>query len=283
MKYDLHSHSIASDGTLTPTELVCRACDAGVTHLALSDHDTIAGLAEARDAASDQGIHLISACELSAMWQGRTLHVVGLLLDTSCEALCEGITRQLAFRDWRGKEIARKLEKKAGIHDAYQGALSFVKGGLVSRTHFARYLVHAGYASDFSVAIKKFLIQGKPGHVRGEWAHIVDVIGWIKSAGGIAVLAHPARYNLTATKMRELLGDFIDAGGEAIEVVSSSHTASDVQTFTGHALRYDLLASAGSDFHGPENPWIELGRLADIPAACTPVWQSEIWHERLAA
>ncbi|TNF98068.1 MAG: PHP domain-containing protein [Gammaproteobacteria bacterium] len=283
MKYDLHSHSIASDGTLTPTELVCRAKATGVTHLALSDHDTIAGLTEAQRAASDQGIHLITASELSAMWQGRTVHIVGLLLDTDCAELCNGIARQLAFRDWRGKEIARKLEQKAGIHDAYQGALTFVHGDLVSRSHFARYLVQAGYACDFPTAIKKYLLQGKPGHVKGDWAKLDEVISWIRSAGGIAVLAHPARYNMTATKMRNLLNDFVDAGGEAIEVISSCHTPSEVQTFTGHALRFDLLASAGSDFHGPENPWIELGRLADIPDACTPVWKSETWHQRIAA
>lgn len=283
MKYDLHSHSIASDGTLTPTELVQAAVEAGISHMALTDHDTIAGLAEARAAARGQPITLVPGVELSASWRGRTIHVVGLHLNEDSQALSNGIDRQLVFRDWRGREIARRLEKKANIVNAYEGALSFVHGGLVSRTHFARFLVAEGYAKDFGAAIKQYLLKGKAGHVRGEWASLQEVVGWIRAAGGIAVVAHPARYRLTATKLRKLLSEFINAGGEAIEVVSGSHTPSDVKNMTGHALRLDLLASAGSDFHGPENPWVKLGRLADIPAACTPIWESDIWNERKVA
>ena len=283
MKYDLHSHSIASDGTLTPTELVHKAEEAGVTHLALTDHDTVAGLPEAQRAADELDIQLIPGAELSAMWNGRTIHIVGLHLDVDAPELQAGIQRQLDFRDWRGKEIARRLEKKAGIENAYEGALSFVHGNLVSRSHFARYLVEAGYAKDFGQVFKKYLLKGKPGHVRGEWATLDEVIGWIRAANGIAVLAHPARYNLTATKLRGLLGEFIEAGGEAIEVLSGSHTPNEVKTMTGHALRFDLLASAGSDYHGPENPWIHLGRLPDMPEACTAIWDTEIWKERMVA
>ena len=283
MKYDLHSHSIASDGTLTPTELVHKAETAGVTHLALTDHDTVAGLPEAQRAADELDIQLIPGAELSAMWNGRTIHIVGLHLDVDAPELQAGIQRQLDFRDWRGKEIARRLEKKAGIENAYEGALSFVHGNLVSRSHFARYLVEAGYAKDFGQVFKKYLLKGKPGHVRGEWATLDEVIGWIRAANGIAVLAHPARYNLTATKLRGLLGEFIEAGGEAIEVLSGSHTPNEVKTMTGHALRFDLLASAGSDYHGPENAWIHLGRLPDMPAACTAIWEAQIWQERMVA
>jgi len=283
MTYDLHSHSIASDGTLTPTELLQQAEEAGVTHLALTDHDTVAGLAEAQRAADDLDIQLIPGVELSAMWNGRTIHIVGLHLDVDTPVLRDGIQQQLDFRDWRGQEIARRLEKKAGIENAYEGALSFVHGGLVSRSHFARYLVSAGYAKDFGQAIKKYLLKGKPGHVRSDWASLSDVVGWIRAANGIAVLAHPARYKLTATKLRSLLDDFIEAGGEAIEVLSGSHTPQEVKTMTGHALRFDLLASAGSDYHGPENPWIQLGHLPEMPESCTAIWESEIWQERLAA
>lgn len=283
MKYDLHSHSIASDGTLTPTELVRHAVEAGVSHLALTDHDTLAGLDEASQAAADRAITLIPGIELSALWRGRTIHVVGLNLDTDCSQLLEGIDRQLAFRDWRGREIARRLEKKAGIADAYEGALAHVHGGLVSRSHFARHLVDAGHARDFGQAIKKFLLKGKPGHVKGEWAGLVEVVEWIRAANGIAVLAHPARYTLTASKMKELIGDFIDAGGEAIEVLSGSHTPNEVRTMTGYALRYGLLASAGSDYHGPEHQWIRLGGLPAMPETCIPVWQSPRWQGREAA
>lgn len=283
MKYDLHSHSIASDGTLTPAELVHKAEEAGVTHLALTDHDTVAGLPEAQRAADELGIQLIPGAELSAMWNGRTIHIVGLHLDVDAPELQAGIQRQLDFRDWRGKEIARRLEKKAGIENAYEGALSFVHGSLVSRTHFARYLVESGYAKDFGQAFKKYLLKGKPGHLRGEWATLDEVVGWIRAADGIAVLAHPARYNLTATKLRGLLGEFIEAGGEAIEVLSGSHTPNEVKAMTGHALRFDLLASAGSDYHGPENPWIHLGRLPDMPEACMAIWDAEIWQERMVA
>jgi predicted metal-dependent phosphoesterase TrpH len=283
MNYDLHSHSIASDGTLTPTSLVDEAVKAGVTHLALTDHDTIAGLAEARRAADKQPLELIPGAEFSALWQGRTIHIVGLHLDTDSSVLHSGIQQQLDFRDWRGREIARRLEHKANVPDAYEGALSYVHGGLVSRSHFARYLVQIGLARDFAQGIKKYLVEGKPGYVRGEWASLQEVTGWIRQANGIAVLAHPARYNLTATKLKSLLADFTEHGGEAIEVVSGSHSPSDVATMTGHALRFNLLASAGSDYHGPENPWISLGRLPPMPEACTAIWQSEIWQQRMAA
>jgi predicted metal-dependent phosphoesterase TrpH len=283
MNYDLHSHSIASDGTLTPTALVNKAAAAGVTHLALTDHDTVAGIEEASLAAAGQPIELIAGVELSALWHGRTIHVVGLLLDANSEVLQAGISKQLAFRDWRGREIARRLEKKAKVANAYEGALSHVHGGLVSRSHFARFLVDAGHAKDFNQAIRKYLLKGKPGYVNGEWASLESVVGWIREASGIAVLAHPARYNLTATKMKSLLSDFIEFGGEAIEVLSGSHTPNDVVTMTGHALRFNLLASAGSDYHGPENPWVNLGRLPDMPQACTAVWDSEPWQQRMAA
>jgi predicted metal-dependent phosphoesterase TrpH len=283
MNYDLHSHSIASDGTLTPTALIDQAVTAGVTHLALTDHDTIAGLDEAQKAAAKQPITLIAGAELSAMWNGRTIHIVGLHLDIDSKVLQSGIRQQLEFRDWRGREIARRLEKKAAIPDAYKGALSHVHGNLVSRSHFARYLVEIGHAKDFNQAIRQYLLKGKPGYVKGEWASLESVVGWIRAANGIAVVAHPARYKLTATKLKALLGEFIEHGGEAIEVLSGSHTPSEVQAMTGHALRFNLLASAGSDYHGPENPWISLGRLPDMPSACTAVWDSEIWQQRMAA
>lgn len=283
MSYDLHSHSIASDGTLTPADLVNTAFAAGVTHLALTDHDTVAGIGQARQRAGECGLNLIPGIELSATWRGRTIHIVGLHIDVENPVLLAGIKQQLAFRDWRGQEIARRLEKKAGIKNAYEGALGFVHGDLVSRSHFARYLVKQGYAKDFGQAIKKYLLQGKPGHVGGEWATLGETVGWIRAAGGLAVIAHPARYKLTASKLRELVEDFMAAGGQGIEVVSGSHTVSEIKHMTGIALRYGLYASAGSDYHGPENAWIRLGKLAAIPPACTPIWQAGHWPGRDAA
>ncbi len=280
MIYDLHSHSIASDGTMTATDLVEQAAEAGVTHLALTDHDTVAGIEEAKNAARNCDLGLIPGIELSATWRSKTIHIVGLHLDVSNSELLSGIERQLSFRDWRGKEIARRLEKKANIENAYEGALRFVHGNLVSRSHFARYLVDAGYAKDFGQAIKRYLLKGKPGHVGGEWASVEEVVTWIRAAGGLAIIAHPARYKMTATKLRELVEEFIAAGGQGIEVVSGSHSPSDIKNMTGIALRYDLLASAGSDYHGPENAWIKLGRLPQMPAACQPIWQSKDWPER---
>lgn len=277
MIYDLHSHSIASDGTLTPGELVRRAAEAGITDLALTDHDTVAGIEEAQLAALDHDIRLIPGIELSATWQGKTIHIVGLHLDIDNALLLAGISRQLAFRDWRGREIARCLEKNANIPNAYEGALGFVRGELVGRPHFARYLVAAGYARDFTDAIKRYLLTGRPGYVGGEWATIEEVVTWIHAAGGMAVIAHPARYKLTAAKLCECIDEFVAAGGHAIEVVSGSHTAGDMKSMAGIVLRYQLLASAGSDYHGPENPWVNLGQLPELPAACNPIWDCDNW------
>lgn len=270
---DLHTHSTASDGTLSPAELVQRAAAAGVRHLALTDHDTTAGLDEARSEADRQGIQLIPGCEISVTWNQRTVHIVGLNVDPENGELQSGLAKLREFRDWRAREIGRKLGEH-GIEEAFEGACRHARGSLISRTHFAHFLVEKGYAKSVRDVFKHYLINNRPGYVRGEWAGLPDVVGWIKNAGGQAVIAHPARYNLTRTKLLELIRDFRHAGGDGLEVVSGSHNRDECLHMAQHARQQELLASAGSDFHGPENPWIELGKLPELPAGCSPIWHN---------
>jgi hypothetical protein len=295
--YDLHTHSHYSDGSLAPAELVARAAAAGVQVLALTDHDVTAGLAEAQTAADDCGVTLVPGVEISVTWPdsrscvsgtsaihggrgAQTVHVVGLGIDTDSVPLQAGLAALREFREWRAEEIGRRLAK-AGVEGASEGARRRAQRGLVSRTHFAQFLVEAGHAPDVRGVFKKFLVHGKPGHVPGQWAALADAVGWIRAAGGQAVLAHPARYKLTATRLKKLLGEFRDCGGEAIEVVSGSHSRDDMFRFANLAVRYGLLASAGSDYHGPEFRYLDLGRLEPLPAECTPVWSR--WAAPMAA
>ncbi|MET0065638.1 MAG: PHP domain-containing protein [Candidatus Thiodiazotropha sp.] len=270
--YDLHSHSTASDGTLNPRDLVLRAAGAGVHVLALTDHDTTAGVAEAGAAAGGCGLTLIPGVEISVSWEGYTVHLVGLNVDPENSRLQEGLAGLRAFREWRAVEIGRRLQQ-AGIPGAYDGACGFAEGNLVSRTHFARFLVQCGAAKDERAVFKRFLIQGRPGHVPGNWAPLEQAVSWIHAAGGQAVIAHPARYSMTRTKLRRLLKNFVALDGDAIEVVSGSHSRDDYLTMARHASDFGLRASAGSDFHTPDNPWIELGCLPSLPDGCRPVWE----------
>jgi predicted metal-dependent phosphoesterase TrpH len=269
---DLHSHSTASDGTLTPRELVRHAKHSGLACLALTDHDTTEGVAAAAAEAKVVGLGFIPGVEVSATWNAHVVHVVGLDIDPACALLQKGLLAQQAFRDWRAEEMGRRLEK-AGIPGAYEGAKGHASGDLIGRTHFARFLVEAGHAKDVRKVFKQFLTCGKPGHVPGRWAGLEDAVAWIKAAGGQAVIAHPARYPFTRTKLRRLLAEFVEIGGEGLEVVSGSHSRDDNFTMARHAQDFGLWASAGSDYHGPENPWFELGRLPALPDGCRPIWQ----------
>ena len=287
--YDLHAHSFFSDGALSPADLVARAAANGVQVLALTDHDVTDGVPEARAAAQQAGIVLVPGVEISVTWPdnrscvsgtpaihggrgAQTVHVVGLQIDIAHAGLQAGLARLREFREWRAEEIGRRLAK-AGIPGAIEGARARAQRGLVSRTHFAQYLVAAGHAADVRSVFKKFLVHGRPGHVPGQWAGLEEAIGWIRAAGGQAVLAHPARYKITATRLRKLLGEFRDAGGAAIEVVSGSHSRDDMFRFAQLASSYGLLASSGSDFHGPHNYYMDLGPMPPLPDGCTPVWQ----------
>ncbi len=275
-KYDLHTHSRVSDGILSPSELVARAAAGGVEVLALTDHDDTAGLAEAAQAAQAAGIRLIQGVEISTTWQAATIHLVGLGIDPGYPPLLEGLERLRAFRDWRAEEIGRRLAAR-GIHGAYEGARALAEGRIVSRTHFARWLSQNGCGKTVQEVFKHYLKRNKPGYVPGQWASVEEAVAWVRGAGGVAVIAHPARYDFTTAKLKRLIAAFTAAGGEGIEVLSSSHSADDVARIARLAVQFGLLASVGSDFHDPALPWIALGRLGELPPDCRPVWQGERW------
>ena len=271
LHYDLHSHSLASDGTLSPSELVQYASTAGVDVLALTDHDDTSGLREASEAARINGLHLIPGVEISVTWNKQTVHVVGLRIDPESSPLLQGLEKSREFRNWRAEEIGRRLAKH-GIEGAFAAASRLAKGRIISRTHFAQFLSNEGHAKSVRDVFKHFLKPRKPGYVPGEWATLEEALGWIHSAGGQAVIAHPARYTMTASKRRKLFGEFVELGGEGLEVVSGSHSRGDCLAMAQYAKQFGLLASSGSDYHGPENPWIALGRLPPLPKSCQPIW-----------
>lgn len=277
--FDLHSHSLASDGTLPAGALVRRARRAGVDVLALTDHDETAGIPDAARAAAKCGLILVPGVEVSVTWSAMTIHVVGLGIDPDNEELQAGLERLREFRAWRAEEIGRRLAAH-GIEGAYESACAWARGRIISRTHFAKFLVEKGYAKDTRAVFKHFLRANKPGHVAGQWAGLEEAVGWIRGAGGIAVVAHPARYRLTATKLRALLGAFKECGGEGLEVVSGSHSRNDIRSMARLAAKFDLLASVGSDYHGPGQSWVRLGHLPPLPTECTPIWDGwDMPHE----
>ncbi len=272
LNYDLHSHSTVSDGTLSPAALVERAVAKGVDVLALTDHDEVAGLGEALSAAEEMDIRLLGGVEISVTWGKQTVHIVGLNIDPGHPQLQAGLEQIRQFRSWRGEEIGRRLEK-AGVVSAYEKALAHRQGALLTRTHYGRMLVDQGLADGLQQAFNRFLLRGKAGYVSGDWATLEDAVGWISAAGGDAVVAHPARYRMTRTKLRALLGEFAEHGGAGIEVISSSHTDQEARTMARHAADFGLAASRGSDFHDPGNRWVELGRLPALPKGCEPIWE----------
>lgn len=273
LNYDLHCHSTASDGALSPQAMVQHARQHGVDVLALTDHDITAGIAEAQAAATDVGIQLVPGVEISVTWKGATIHVLGLCLDVENSALQDGLASVREFRHWRAEEIGRRLAKH-GIENALEGAKSHAGGSIISRTHFAHFLVEQGHAKDFRSVFKRFLVNNKPGYVPGQWASLEDAIGWISAAGGQAVLAHPARYNISASKLRKFLTDFRECGGVGMEVVSGSHGVDECRTMARYADQFGLLASRGSDYHGPAHNHCEPGRIPPLPEQCEPIWET---------
>lgn len=272
-RYDLHCHSTHSDGLLPPAEVVLRAASRGVDVLALTDHDETSGLAEARAAAAGTGLRFIDGAELSVSWNDVTLHVIALGIDPECRELQEGLAAIRTGRDQRARRIAASLAD-AGIADAYEGAAAYVTNErLIGRTHFARYLVETGHVRDTRAAFQHYLTAGKPGHVSHAWATMSQALGWIHAAGGQAVLAHPGRYQVDTVQMRQLLGEFRDGGGDAIEVVSPSHTHAQTTEYARLARVFGLLASSGSDYHGPGESHADLGDMPDLPAGVAPVWK----------
>jgi len=211
--------------------------------------------------------------EISVTWGACTIHILGLAIDQSNDVLQAGLSNLRAYRRWRGEEMGRRLAK-VGIEGAYAGAAALSEGDLIGRIHFARFLVGSGRARDVRSVFKHFLVRGKPGHVPSEWAKLEDVVTWVRAAGGQAVIAHPARYRFSRTKLLRLIGEFKDLGGLGIEVVSGSHSRDDAFVFARHARENGLLASCGSDFHGLDTPWLDLGRLPALPDGCVPIWTS---------
>ncbi len=276
VQYDLHSHSTASDGSLRPSELVRLAKLRNIDVLALTDHDNIDGIAEARLEADRVGLQLVAGAELSVSWGSQVIHIVGLNLNIENPVLLKGLQRLCEFRQWRSEEISRRLAKKR-IEGALEGARVFAKGNIIGRVHFARFLIEQGYAKDMRQVFKRYLVQGKPGYVPGDWATLEEALGWIHAAGGQAVLAHPARYRLSATRLRQLLGEFQLLGGSVLEVVSGSHSRDEIQRMAQLCHSFGFMASAGSDYHGPENPYMDMGKLPAMPANCIPVWESPGW------
>lgn len=271
-RYDLHAHSTYSDGLLAPAALVARAAGRGVDVLALTDHDDTGGLAEAAAAADACGLTLVAGAELSVSWEVHTIHVVALAIDPANRVLDDGLAAIRSGRDARARRIGESLAR-AGIPGAYEGARRYVTSErLISRSHFARFLVEAGYAREVKDVFRKYLTVGKPGYVAHAWASLPDAVAWIHAAGGLAVLAHPGRYKVTATGMRRMLSDFRAAGGDAIEVLSPSHTAAQCAEYATHARTFGFLASAGTDYHGPGESWLDLGDLPDLPTGVVPVW-----------
>ena len=269
---DLHCHSVVSDGTLTPEALAARAKNNGVQIWALTDHDELSGQERAKQAALALGMQYISGVEISVTWCEQTVHIVGLGVDDKNQALIDGLYRTRNGRSERAKEMSAQLES-VGIPNAYEGALHFVGNPeLVSRTHFARYLVEAGICKNTNEVFTHYLIEGKPGFVPHAWASLEHAVTWIKDAGGVAVIAHPGRYRYTSLQLTQLYEQFKDLGGRGIEVVTGSHSASEFKTFAKVAQQYDFLASRGSDFHDPKESHIDLGQLPDLPSQLRPVW-----------
>lgn len=270
---DFHTHSQASDGQLSPSELVQRAHKNGVRYLALTDHDTTAGLDEAETEADKTGVNLIPGIELSVNWENQCFHIVGLNIDQRNATLATGIEAARILRISRAIEMGRRLGKK-GIVGVYEGARLLAGKGMLTRTHFAKYLVNQNLCSTMQKAFDQYLKRGKPGFVPTQWVEMDKGVGWITGAGGTAVLAHPLRYKITATRMRRFLSAYRAAGGQAMEVVCGSSNANDIRNSARYAREFGLRASVGSDFHSPDASWIDVGQLKPLPKGVTPVWKN---------
>ena len=269
---DLHCHSVNSDGTLTPTALAARARANGVDLWALTDHDEVAGQAEALAAARAQGLRYLTGVEISVTFADVTVHIVGLGFDHTDPRMAEGLADTRDGRGPRAVEMGAQLAK-AGIPGAYEGALKYVGNPrLIARPHFARFLVETGVCRDTAEVFRKYLVEGKPGYVPHRWARLGDAVKWINQGGGVAVIAHPARYKFTATEEYALFSEFKQHGGQGVEVVTGAHSAQEALRYADMAREFGLAASRGSDFHSPDESHVDLGMLPPLPDGLTPVW-----------
>lgn len=272
LNVDLHCHSNVSDGVLTPAAVAQYAHKAGVDVWGLTDHDEVGGIAAARAAADSVGMRFIPGVEISTTWAGQTVHIVGVRIDETNPLLLQGLADTRKGRDARGREMADQLAQ-AGIPNAFEGALHYVGNpDLISRTHFARYLVEIGACANIPDVFRKYLTEGKPGYVPHRWASLEQAVGWINAAGGIAVIAHPGRYKFSPVAEGAMFDDFKQLGGAAIEVVTGSHTPDQYPIYAELARRYGFLASRGTDFHAPGESRAEFALLPPLPSNVTPVW-----------
>jgi 3',5'-nucleoside bisphosphate phosphatase len=274
MNADLHCHSVVSDGTLEPEAVAARAHANGVELWALTDHDEVRGQARARNAALALGMAYLAGTEISVTFAGTTVHIVGLGVDPDDAALRAGLAATRGGRKERALEMAEGLAR-VGIEGAFEGALKFVGNPqLISRTHFARHLVETGVCADTQEVFRRFLVEGRPGYVPHRWASLHDAVRWIDDAGGLAVIAHPARYRFSPNEEFALFTEFKAHGGRAVEVVTGSHSAAEAARYAEAALEFDLLASRGSDFHSPDESHTDLGTLPPLPTTLRPVWEA---------
>lgn len=274
MKADLHCHSTVSDGLLPPAEVARRAADRGLELWSLTDHDEVAGLAEARAVAEERGLRFLDGSEISVSWRDdASFHVVGLGINPAHPALVAGLKGIRDGRDGRAYRIAAELEK-IGIHGAYEGAARYAeKASIISRAHFARFLVERKISPDVKSVFDHYLAKGKPGYVPHEWASVEDALRWIGNADGVAVLAHPLRYRVSRDELRAFLGEFKERGGQGIEVACGAHSAEEVHECARLARHFGLKASVASDFHGPGESYADLGMTPPLPDDLVPIWR----------
>ena len=270
--YDLHTHTTASDGELSPKALVIKAKSSGIDVLAITDHDSTEGITEAENEASKQNIKMLPGIELSASWMDKNFHIVGLDIDPDNKKLQASLKETEELRERRAIKIGKKLEK-IGVTKAYFEAKELAGINTLTRSHFARVLINQGFAEDSREVFKKYLVHNKPGFVKTNWIEMASGIELIKDSGGEAILAHPLRYNITASWLRRFLTAFKESGGIGIEVVTGSSNADEINTAAAYARRFELSGSAGSDYHGYDNTWVKLGQLAAMPGSITPVWE----------
>jgi 3',5'-nucleoside bisphosphate phosphatase len=275
LNIDLHTHSHFSDGALSPTELVARAAAGGVQVLALTDHDTVAGLDAAQRAAVDNALRLVPGVEISASWRAQAIHVLGLWIDPASPALQASLAAQAELRHVRMRKICLRLGK-LGLPGEELLRTVEAQPGLPTRAHLAQAMATGGHVKNSDEAFRKYLGKGKSAHFSSEWPALDTVVGWIVAAGGVATLAHPIRYALSAGARRRLLGDFAAAGGTAMEVISGGNGASEADACAALAANFGLLGSVGSDFHGPQFAWNPIGRLLKLPDCVTPVWRGKL-------
>ena len=276
LNVDLHSHSNISDGVLSPEALVGRASDNRTDIMALTDHDEVQGIPEARATAKQAGVKFVPGVEISTTWAGSTVHIVGLNIDETNQDLVRGLADTRSGRVERAKEMSLRLER-VGIFGAYEGAMNLVSNPfLVTRKHFARYLVAAGHCKDIREAFRRYLVEGKPGYMPHHWASLEDAVSWIRGAGGVAGIAHPGRYRFSDLVFGAFFEEFKYLGGTMIEVVTGSHSPDQYLKFAKVARDYSFLASQGSDFHAPDESRVDIGMLPPLPEGVIPVWRD--WY-----